>query len=55
MHSVLLLHVRVSESLVECRSISGPAVLLQACRWLTDSRDEARGERIDMLHDPFRA
>ncbi len=32
----------------------GPAVLLQAWRWLTDSRDEARGERLDQLHDPFR-
>ena len=25
----------------------GPAVLLQAWRWLTDSRDEATGERLD--------
>lgn len=32
----------------------GPAILLQAFRWLTDSRDEATGERLDNLEDPFR-
>ncbi|MDH6257593.1 succinate dehydrogenase / fumarate reductase iron-sulfur subunit [Bradyrhizobium sp. BR13661] len=32
----------------------GPAVLLQAYRWLVDSRDEAAGERLDSLEDPFR-
>ena len=32
----------------------GPAVLLQAHRWLSDSRDEAAGERLDNLEDPFR-
>jgi succinate dehydrogenase / fumarate reductase, iron-sulfur subunit len=32
----------------------GPAVLLQAYRWLSDSRDEAAGERLDNLEDPFR-
>jgi succinate dehydrogenase / fumarate reductase iron-sulfur subunit len=32
----------------------GPAVLLQAWRWLTDSRDEATGTRLDTLEDPFR-
>lgn len=32
----------------------GPAVLLQAWRWLVDSRDEATGERLDELEDPFR-
>jgi len=32
----------------------GPAVLLQAWRWLADSRDEATGERLDDLEDPFR-
>ena len=32
----------------------GPAVLLQAYRWLADSRDEATGERLDDLEDPFR-
>ncbi|HEV2542217.1 MAG TPA: succinate dehydrogenase iron-sulfur subunit [Methylobacterium sp.] len=32
----------------------GPAALLQAYRWLIDSRDENTGERLDGLHDPFR-
>ena len=32
----------------------GPAALLQADRWLQDSRDEATGERLDNLEDPFR-
>ena len=32
----------------------GPAVLLQSYRWLVDSRDEATGERLDDLEDPFR-
>lgn len=32
----------------------GPAALLQAFRWLADSRDEATGERLDNLEDPFR-
>ena len=32
----------------------GPAALLQAYRWLIDSRDEATGDRLDDLEDPFR-
>lgn len=32
----------------------GPAILLQAYRWLADSRDEMTGERLDELEDPFR-
>jgi succinate dehydrogenase / fumarate reductase iron-sulfur subunit len=32
----------------------GPAALLQAERWIVDSRDEATGERLDNLVDPFR-
>ena len=32
----------------------GPAILLQAYRWITDSRDEATGERLDNVEDPFR-
>ncbi len=32
----------------------GPAILLQAYRWLVDSRDEATGDRLDLLEDPFR-
>ncbi|HEY3487919.1 MAG TPA: succinate dehydrogenase iron-sulfur subunit [Gammaproteobacteria bacterium] len=32
----------------------GPAALLQAYRWISDSRDEAKGERLDALEDPFK-
>jgi succinate dehydrogenase / fumarate reductase iron-sulfur subunit len=32
----------------------GPAALLAAYRWIVDSRDEATGERLDELMDPFR-
>jgi succinate dehydrogenase / fumarate reductase iron-sulfur subunit len=32
----------------------GPAILLQAYRWIVDSRDEYTGERLDNLEDPFR-
>jgi succinate dehydrogenase / fumarate reductase iron-sulfur subunit len=32
----------------------GPAALLQANRWIQDSRDEATGDRLDNLEDPFR-
>ncbi|NNC23033.1 succinate dehydrogenase iron-sulfur subunit [Salinisphaera sp. USBA-960] len=32
----------------------GPAVLLQAYRWIVDSRDEATGQRLDELEDPFK-
>jgi succinate dehydrogenase / fumarate reductase iron-sulfur subunit len=32
----------------------GPAILLQAYRWIADSRDEATGDRLDQLEDPFR-
>jgi succinate dehydrogenase / fumarate reductase iron-sulfur subunit len=32
----------------------GPAILLQAHRWIADSRDEHTGERLDELEDPFR-
>jgi succinate dehydrogenase / fumarate reductase iron-sulfur subunit len=28
--------------------------LLQANRWVQDSRDEATGDRLDNLEDPFR-
>ncbi|HET7370121.1 MAG TPA: succinate dehydrogenase iron-sulfur subunit [Gammaproteobacteria bacterium] len=32
----------------------GPAALLQAYRWIADTRDEATGERLDALEDPFK-
>ncbi|MDQ6962724.1 MAG: succinate dehydrogenase iron-sulfur subunit [Mariprofundaceae bacterium] len=32
----------------------GPATLLQAQRWISDSRDEAQDERLDQLEDSFK-
>lgn len=32
----------------------GPAILLQAYRWIADSRDDATGERLKDLEDPFK-
>ena len=32
----------------------GPAILLQAYRWLADSRDENANRRLDMLEDEFK-
>ena len=32
----------------------GPAALLQAYRWLVDSRDDATGERLEALEDPYK-
>ena len=32
----------------------GPAVLLQAYRWIADSRDEYKNERLDALDDSFK-
>jgi succinate dehydrogenase / fumarate reductase iron-sulfur subunit len=32
----------------------GPAALLQAWRFLADSRDQATGERLDALEDPYK-
>jgi len=32
----------------------GPATLLQASRWLEDSRDENTGERLDEIEDPYK-
>ena len=32
----------------------GPAILLQAYRWIIDSRDEDTGARLDDLEDPFK-
>jgi succinate dehydrogenase / fumarate reductase iron-sulfur subunit len=32
----------------------GPAILLQAYRWIADSRDDHTGERLDELNDSFK-
>ena len=31
----------------------GPAVLMQAYRWIIDSRDQQQEARLDRLRDPF--
>ena len=31
----------------------GPAVLMQAYRWMIDSRDQSTKDRLDQLRDPF--
>ena len=51
---MLLLLDLLPELLVERRPLPGPAVLLQAYRWIADSRDEATGQRLDALEDPFK-
>lgn len=32
----------------------GPAILLQAYRWISDSRDEYKKERLEALNDPYK-
>ncbi len=54
MHPLRLLLDLLPQLLVERRPLSRPRHLLQAYRWLIDSRDEATGERLDNLEDPFR-
>jgi hypothetical protein len=53
-------HIRPIGSRAESRGRSGNACRIrnrvhqQAKRWLVDGRDEATGERLDALEDPFR-
>ena len=55
MHPLRLLQHRLCPSYWwNSERFLGPAVLLQAQRWIMDSRDEASGERLDNLEDPFR-
>jgi Fe-S oxidoreductase len=54
MRDVRLLLDLLPELLVERRPLSRPGALLHAYRWIIDSRDEATGERLDDLHDPFK-
>ena len=53
MRVVFQLFNSMPELLVEQRRISGPAVLLQAYRWVADSRDDHTSERLDALDDSF--
>ena len=40
--------------LVEPGQVRGPAGLLQAYRFIADTRDQATNERLDNLEDPYR-
>ena len=54
MHPVrVLLHV-VPELLVEQRPVPGATVLMQAYRWIIDSRDEYTEERLDKVNDAMK-
>ena len=54
-HPVRLLHHRPARPTGgTATSILGPAALLQSYRWLIDSRDEATGERLEALEDPYK-
>lgn len=39
---------------MEFRALPRSRSLIQASRWIKDSCDEATGERLDRLEDPFR-
>lgn len=54
MHPVLLLYQCLPKLVVNGDRYLGPVVLLQAYRWIVDSRDEATDQRLDALHDSFR-
>ena len=47
-----MLRGRYNCSAPVCRYL-GPAVLMQAYRWIIDSRDGQQAERLDRLRDPF--
>jgi succinate dehydrogenase / fumarate reductase iron-sulfur subunit len=49
-----LLHVSCPSFWWNPDKFVGPAGLLQAYRFIADSRDEATGERLDNLEDPYR-
>ncbi len=54
MHPLLLLLYELPSYWWNGDRYLGPAVLLQAYRWIADSRDEHTGERLDALEDPFK-
>ena len=39
---------------VNKKFIRGPSVLMQAYRWIEDSRDEITEQRLKQLNDPFK-
>src|SRR6185437_4056976 len=54
MHPLRVLLHGVPELLVNPDKFVGPAGLLQAYRFIADSRDTATNERLDNLEDPYR-
>lgn len=54
MHPVRVLLERMPELLVNPDKFVGPAGLLQAYRFIVDSRDDASAARLDDLEDPYR-
>ena len=52
-YSVRMLQYQLPVILVEPGQVHGPAGLLQAYRFLADSRDTATEERLSSLDDPF--
>ena len=54
MHPVRELLDGVPQLLWNPDKFVGPAGLLQAYRFISDSRDTATGERLDNLEDPYR-
>ena len=54
MYSLCLLFNIVPKLLVEWRKYLGPAVLLQAYRWINDSRDGDKKERLKKVADELK-
>ena len=54
MHPLRLLLDRLPELLVEFGPLSRAGCAVAGERWIVDLRDEATGERLDDLEDPFR-
>jgi succinate dehydrogenase / fumarate reductase, iron-sulfur subunit len=53
-HPVRQLLDQLPQLLVEPRQVRRPGRLLQAYRFIADSRDQATSERLDNLEDPYR-
>ena len=54
MRSLFLMFNLLPFLLVEWGQYLGPAVLLQAYRWIADSRDENTEQRLEELEDSFK-
>ena len=54
MYNVCMLLNFVPKLLVEWDKYLGPAVLLQAYRWIVDSRDDERKERLKKVADELK-